>query len=203
MQDKENTKPDPMPESGIETGTVDQEPDYFQAGSQTDFEPENLSLAPEFSRPAPKLPYAPIGRLLWPLIPAILVLSILAVLLNIIRSFGDFDPKIYPMIAVLIFALLSPAFIISGLRDLVNQKARPDLKVPRLPYLLMALPWSASMVYWLYTLTRYAISFLSIIGFKELIYYSIDKFALALLSFFIASIFIMLFIDLKEKEPQI
>lgn len=144
------------------------------------------------------LPYPPIGSLLWPLITALVIAGILGVVFKLLHSWGDFDPQLYYLLVVASVALLSPAFVISGIRDLANQKAEPTHRVCTIKYYVFAVLWFAAFVYSLYNTTRLGIM-IAKMGIGAMVYYSIPKLLTLFICFFMQSIFFILARELGRK----
>lgn len=147
-----------------------------------------------------KLPYKPIGSILWPLITFVVIAGFLGIAFKLLYSWGEFDPKLYYAVAAAVLALLSPSLIISGIRDLANQKADPSYRACLIRYYAFAILWFAAFVYSLYITTRFAVMFYKF-GIAIMIYYALSKLLMLFVSFFMQSIFFILARELGRKNP--
>jgi len=140
---------------------------------------------------APALPYRASGKILWPSITAICILLVLILFYNVLNALGGFDSKLYFLMGGVSFAVLSQAFLISGIREVVNKKTVADYKVLSFPYLLNALIWGAGCIYAVYSLVRTIIAFQDA-GLGIAFYISIPSLVLAALAMFQFIAFVLL-----------
>lgn len=160
-----------------------------------------LPLGEHEPLPEKKLPYKPLGSILWPLITLGIILGTLAIVFRMLYSWGEFDPQLFYVVAISAVALISPALIISGIRDLANQKAVPSHRVCLVKYYAYAFMWFAAFVYSLYHFSRFAFIFYKM-GFGALIYYGLPKLMMLFVTFFMQSIFFILARELDRKPFQ-
>lgn len=172
-------------------GLADQDPEYSYV------RPEYELSEPPFP-PAIALPYGVTGKLLWPLLTALVAAGVAVIFFTVLHALGSFQPKLYLLVAGVGLALVSQTFIITGVRDLINQKLVAFHKVCALPYIINAILWSAAICYGIYSAVRSMITFYHL-GLGIAFYISIPALILATFAFFQATVFVLLSKSLKNK----
>jgi len=143
------------------------------------------------------LPYGMMGKVLLPLITAILVIAGSYAFYSVLNSLGGFEARVFILIGAVAFTILSQTFLINGIKDLINHKADPERPMNIGAYIINAALWIPFFGFTLYSAIRSFITY-SGIGVSLAFYVAVPALVLAAISLIQSTLFVLVARGLKK-----
>jgi len=143
------------------------------------------------------LPYSMMGKILLPLIMAILLIGGSYAFYSVLNTLGGFEARVFILIGAVAFTILSQTFLINGIKDLINHKADPECPVNIGAYIINAALWIPFFGFTLYSAIRSFITYYGI-GVSLAFYVAVPALVLAAFSLFQSTVFVLVVRGLKN-----